>query len=35
VASLALGGDLKGLKVALIVQGQEAPMTKDFLLGGI
>jgi general secretion pathway protein J len=34
-ASLALGGQLAGLKVALYVQGQEAPMIKAFLLGGI
>lgn len=34
-ASLALGGEIKGLRVALVVQNQEAPMTKDFLLGGL
>ena len=34
-ATLALGGKITGLKVALSVQGQEAPMIKAFLVGGI
>lgn len=34
-ASQATGGKITGFKVALSVQGQEAPMIKAFLVGGI